>query len=201
MQLADYGQFAPWVAIAGSLAAAVGAFRMLAFGRGVFDPKVELAPVLTRAAGVVVMIGAAIAYFTTRGDTALFPIAGWAIGAGVLLVVALLVDLGLRTGLTVHCKNPDATVIGGLALTARAKGMLAGDTKFIVPGQPPPASVSELYCLSGRKADQVWEPGSIALAHAAVALFFVLWTAAGVFGVAAASIVAEKALLIGAANP
>lgn len=200
MQGVDYGQFAPWVAVAGSLAAAVGAFRMIAFGRGVFDPKVELAPVLTRAAGIVVMIGAAIAFFSTRGSIALFPIAGWAIGAGVLLVIALLADLALRTGLTVRCENPKATVIGGFALTPRAKGILAGDTKFVVPGQTIPGSVSELFCHSPRKPDQVWEPASIALAHAAIALSFVLWIAAGVFGVAAASIVAEKALLIGAAG-
>jgi hypothetical protein len=204
MDTQNLGPLTTILAYAANLGGAAVALRLIFFGRAVFDPNVEMSRVLTRAAGVLIMVGLAIAFVTTRQSANILLLSLAAIVFGGALLVFLLRDLGLRTRLTVTCpgdpKKAKGT-ISGYELTDWAKRMLAGDEKTLSQSRVPsltiaPTSAEDLFCKAGKKSGEVWTKDSISKAHQDVSLAFIVWIAAACLAISCSAILIEKAVAL-----
>src|SRR5262249_28073557 len=123
--MTDYGPLAFLVTIAGNLAAAAFALRVLWAGKTGWEPKIRDFPnAPTRVTALACMIGIAVAFSLTRAIHGLQPILPWAIGFSLVAIVAFLVDIIARTTLIVRCGDDDQGTLAGLWLTRRAKDIM-----------------------------------------------------------------------------
>jgi hypothetical protein len=197
----EYGPLAETVILGSNLVAAVAALRLAALGRGLWEPDVEgfnRAPV--RLAGVVAIVGIAVAFATSRKKPPIEAWIPWTIGCVVVALVFFLADIFARQWLMVKCPGMQKATFTGLWLQPRAQHILNGDEQARIgkdlaeapPGDPPtkpPASANALYCsfATPRDKTRIWPPTSTAAAVILTVFVYCVWNALATISVGVAA--------------
>ena len=196
-----YGPLSGTVLLGLNLAAAVAALRLATLGRGLWEPQVEgFARAPVRVAGIIAIVGVAIAFATGRKSPSIDVWIPWTIGCGAVTLLFFLIDLFGRQFLLVKCPGMRKPFYGGLWLTERARDILRGSERAIErgdlaaapPGNPPvqpPPSARALYCsfASPRDRTRVWSEKSMAASVMLSVFVYCMWNAFATVTVATAA--------------
>jgi hypothetical protein len=193
MELSNFGPLAQIVAFAGYMTAAALAIRVAWAGKLVWEPDIrDLAKAPARVAGVLSAVIVVLLFAYSRSSDHWEWLVGYTIAFVVVGISGLLAYIFLLAAFTIQCTGDNDRVVAGFWLTRTANEILSGKSKHLLRGQPPPGSVRELFCGSGKEPDRVWPPAAQGLAKVCLVVTYIVFISSTTLSIAAGAIILEK---------
>jgi hypothetical protein len=189
----DFGPLAPVVAYAGYITAAALAVRVAWAGKILWEPDIrDLAKAPARFAGVVSAIAMVLLFAFSRSS----PEWGWLVPYSLVFcglgLFNLLLYIVLLSAYTVQCEDEKERTVAGLWLTSAASQILKGNSNHLLQGQPPPDTIRDLYCGTGKVPDRIWPPVAQGLAKAALIVVYIGFIAPSTLAIATGALILER---------